>query len=369
MKLMSYLSGGILGAVLTPSLVMADVGAVYTLDNATSGNHVLAYERGRDGTLKPSGVFATGGQGTGTGLGNQGALVLSRSARWLFAVNAGSHELSVFAVREDGLELTDKHDSGGLRPVSVTQHGHLVYVLNAGGGAGGEDNISGFIFNDGKLTPLANSTRALSAGNTGPAQIQFGHDGEVLVVTEKATNLIDTFVVDDNGLTGARRGIASAGPTPFGFAFGRNDSLLVSEAAGGAADASSVSSYELSDNGGLRRISPSVPTTETAACWVVVTRDGRFAYVSNTGSGSISAYRVDRGNGRLALRDADGRTGVTGDGSGPIDLALTKNSRFLYSLNSRTGSISGFQVANDGGLEPIPGVAGLPAGANGLVAR
>ena len=295
--------------------------------------------------------------------------MLSRSAQWLFAVNAGSHELSVFAVHKDGLELTDKLDSGGQRPVSLTQHGHLIYVLNAGGSVGGEDNISGFLFNDGKLAPLPNSTRALSAGNTGPAEVQFSHDGDVLVVTEKATNLIDTFVVDDNGLTGARRSIASAGATPFGFAFGRNDSLLVSEAAGGVADASSVSSYELSDNGGLRRISPSVPTTETAACWVVVTRNGRYAYTSNTGSGSISAYRIHRENSRLALRDPDGRTGVTGDNSGPIDLALSTDSHFLYSLNSRTGSISGFQVANDGGLETIPGVAGLPAGANGLVAR
>jgi 6-phosphogluconolactonase (cycloisomerase 2 family) len=219
------------------------------------------------------------------------------------------------------------------------------------------------------LFPLPNSTRALSAANTGPAQIEFSRDGEVLVVTEKATNLIDTFVLDDYGRPGARQGIASAGQTPFGFAFDRNGTLLVSEAAGGAPDGSSVSSYELSEEGGLRRISPAVPTTETAACWVVVTRNGGFAYTSNTGSGSISAYRVDRGSGRLALRDADGRTGVTGDGSGPIDMALTRNSRFLYSLNSGNGSIGGFQVSEDGGLQTIPGVAGLPAGSNGLVAR
>lgn len=63
MKLMSYLSGGILGAVLTPGLVMADVGAVYTLDNAVAGNHVLAYERSRDGTLKAQRYIRDGRSG------------------------------------------------------------------------------------------------------------------------------------------------------------------------------------------------------------------------------------------------------------------------------------------------------------------
>jgi 6-phosphogluconolactonase len=142
--------------------------------------------------------------------------------------------------------------------------------------------------------------------------------------------------------------------------------LIVSEAFGGAVNASAVSSYELADDGSLEVISPSVPTTETAACWIVVTRNRHFAYASNTGSGTLSGYRVSR-DGGLSLLDPDGVTAVTGPG--PIDMALSVNSRFLYSLNSGDGTISAFRVNHDGSLSPLPGVTGLPSGANGLAVR
>lgn len=71
-------------------------------------------------------------------------------------------------------------------------------------------------------------------------------------------------------------------------------------------------------------------------------------------------------DGELSLLDANGRTGVSGPG--PIDMALSRNSRFLYSLNSGDGTISGFRVRADGSLTPIGGVTGLPDGANGLAA-
>ena len=36
--------------------------------------------------------------------------------------------------------------------------------------------------------------------------------------------------------------------------------------------------------GALHLVSPSVPTGQTAACWIVVTKDGKYAYTTNTGS-------------------------------------------------------------------------------------
>ncbi len=44
-------------------------GAVYTMSNATTGNRILVFERATNGSLKPSGSVATGGSGTGAGLG------------------------------------------------------------------------------------------------------------------------------------------------------------------------------------------------------------------------------------------------------------------------------------------------------------
>jgi 6-phosphogluconolactonase len=186
------------------------------------------------------------------------------------------------------------------------------------------------------------------------------------VVTEKDTNLISTYAVDaDTGLASGPNPQPSAGMTPFGFAFDRRGHLIVSEAFGGAADASAVSSYAV-DDGIIDAISASVATTETAACWIVVTKNGRFAYTTNTGSASISGYGIGR-DGSLTLLDADGVTGQTGPG--PIDMALARSSRLLYSLNSGDGTISGFRVRANGSLTPIGGASGLPTFANGLAAR
>jgi 6-phosphogluconolactonase len=339
-------------------------GAVYTMTNAADGNRVLIFDRLRDGRLSFARAVRTGGIGTGAGLGNQGGLTLSLNERWLLVVNAGSDSISVLQIHRHGLRLVEHQPSGGSRPVSVTEHRGLVYVLNHG-----SDTITGFRLRpDGRLRPIDDSTRSLSGTGTDPAQIGFTRDGDALVVTEKATNVISTFEVDREGRPGNAGVHPSSGQTPFGFATGRRDQLFVSEAFGGAADASALSSYEIDRQGRLGLISGSVGTNQTAACWVVLTPNGRYAYVTNTGSGSVSGYAIDF-DGRIALLDEDGRTGVTGDGSTPIDLAITDDGAVLYTLNSGNGTIGVFRIRHDGSLRPLPFVTGLPSGLNGLAVR
>ena len=128
--------------------------------------------------------------------------------------------------------MIDVVDSGGVRPISLTVHEDLLYVLNEGG----TPNITGFtIGDDGTLTPLAGSTQPL-IGGTGadPAEVSFNSDGTLLVVTEKLGNRLDTYIVDQNGLPSAPIDNASSGMTPFGFSFNNDDFLIVSEAFGGA---------------------------------------------------------------------------------------------------------------------------------------
>jgi 6-phosphogluconolactonase (cycloisomerase 2 family) len=343
------------------------VGAVYTMTNAADGNEIAIFTRAADGTLTPAGTIPTDGLGSGGGLGNQGALVLSESNRFLFAVNAGSNEISVFRVlRPQGLRLVNVVPSGGEMPISLTVHRRLLYVLNEGGGG----NITGFrIRANGQLTPISNSTRPLSGTEVDAAQIQLSPDGDLLVVTEKNTNLLATYTVGADGRASGPTLETSAGETPFGFAFGGRNRLYVSEAFGGAVDGSAISSYGVADDGDLNALDPSVGTTETAACWVVVTGNNRFVYTANTGSGSISGYRIAP-DGNIRLLDDDGRTGVTGDGSSPIDLALGGNGRrFLYVLLAGTDSIAAFRIEANGSLAPLAGVEGLPDGANGLAAH
>ncbi len=338
-------------------------GAVFTATNAADGNEILMFKRTAKGQLDEVGRFSTGGLGTGAGLGNQGGVVLSDDNRWLFVVNAGSNEVSVFKVNRKGLRLVDVEPSGGEKPVSLAMDGHLLYVLNAG-----SDSISGFnIDEQGDLSPLANSTRSLSGAGSAPAQISFTPWGDALVVTEKASNLISVFLVNEAGIPGEAVLNASAGITPFGFDFDRRGHLLVSEAAGGAAGASSVSSYQIDSEGYLQVISAAVPSAQSAACWLLVAKHSRIAYTTNTGSGTLSAYNIKR-DGSIALTQADGVAAHTVPGSRPIDMAQSNNGRFVYALSATGASISIFHVNHRGGLTAVSSVEGLAEGLNGLAA-
>ena len=347
-------------------------GAVYVLTNQVE-NAIAVFRRTPDGHLTAAGEFSTGGAGSPVAippdpptdpLASQGALVFGPGNQFLFAVNAGSNQISVLRVRRSGLDLVDIVDSGGVRPISLTVHEDLLYVLNEGG----TPNITGFtIGDDGTLTPLAGSTQPL-IGGTGadPAQVNFNSDGTLLVVTEKLGNRLDTYIVDANGLPSAPIDNASNGMTPFGFSFNNDDFLIVSEAFGGAPNQSAVSSYSTDPAGVLNVISGSIPNSQTAACWVVIPNNGTLAIVSNTGSGTISTYDID-GEGMLTL--ANPVAADLGPNSAPRDMALSVNGRLLFVQTEGGVSVAVFRLEANGSLTPIDTVDGLPFGAQGIAAK
>src|SRR6266568_955633 len=187
------------GRVIAPASAQGVVGSVYIMSNSASGNQVIVYNRAPDGTLTWKANYATNGLGiNGLTGSNQGGLVLSEDGRWLIVVNAGSNDISVFSVNQKGLNLTDKASSQGTMPISATVHGNVVYVLNTGGSES-TGNIAGFHLNHGQLSAISGSVQPLS-GVTAPAQISFNPTGTVLVVTEKSTSKIDTFLVNSEGV-------------------------------------------------------------------------------------------------------------------------------------------------------------------------
>ena len=364
--MISNLAGRAMAATLLSASLAGTSSAtavtLYTQTNSTSGNQVQLYSTSPDGNPTLTAQVATGGLGSGAGLGSQGSLALSGDHRFLFVVNAGSSEVSSLEVgQRGGLTLVDRVSSGGVTPISLTTHDHLLYVLNAGGSG----NIAGFWIGDGgHLKAIAGSSQPLSSSAAGPAQIGFDRDGDRLVVTEKATNRIVIYPVRD-GKAGSPQVHASHGKTPFGFAFDRHDDLLVSEASGSQANAAALSSYDF-DDGALSLMSGSIPSEQTAACWVVTARHSRFAYVTNTGSGTVTGYSVAR-DGKLTRLTDDGITGTTG--GGPTDAATDWDGDTLYVLSPSIGAIVTFHVLPDGSLTLLGGAPGAAAAAAGLIAR
>jgi 6-phosphogluconolactonase (cycloisomerase 2 family) len=347
-------------------------GAVYVMTNQVP-NAVQVFHRAANGILTPGGAFLTGGSGAPTGnpfgnpndpLASQNSVVLSRDHHLLFVVNAGSNEISVFAVEKNGLDLRDKVPSGGQLPISLTIHDDLLYVLNGGL----TPNITGFHLGpDGKLTPLAGSTRPLSGGAAAnPAEVSFTPDGDVLIVTEKNTNLFDTYTVGEDGLASGPASQNSVGIEPFGFDFARQNVLVDSETMQGAPEMGAASSYRISDSGGLDVVSPSVRDFQTAPCWVVITRNHRFAFTTNTASGSVSSYRV-ASDGALTLLSS--LAAAPGPVSFPIDMALSSESRYLYLIANGIHKVFGYRVEPNGSLVLVTTAGGLPPASQGIAAR
>jgi 6-phosphogluconolactonase len=234
-------------------------------------------------------------------------------------------------------------------------HGNFLYVVNSG-----SSNISGYtIDGHGTLTPIPGSVQQLSTANAGPAQIAFTPAGDKLIVTEKSNNKITDFPVSNSGLSSPGTSVNSAGQTPFGFDFAGAGTIVVTEASGGTPQASTVSAYSVFGNTSVT--GGPLATGQTAACWAAVTSNGQYAYVTNTGSNTISSFAVNDNGSIHMINAAEVVTGRT-----PTDITLSSNDFYVYNLNAGSHSISVYKKGGNETLKKIEEVPNLPLHAVGL---
>ncbi len=349
-------------------------GAVFAMTNATEGNEIVTYARASDGTLtRLNNVEKTRGLGQGVDTDTQGPLRLSEDNRFLYAVNPGSDNISVFAVNGTRLRFLQIIPAGD-QPLSLTIHGNLLYSLD---GSVAGNGIRGFrIAADGTLTELPDSFRMLSSPIAVPGDIEFSPDGRTILVTHKTTNVlltpqnaIDAFSIDAHGYASAMPiRNASFGLRPFSLAFRNDGKLVVVESFNAAPNVSAASSYQFNADGTITVISGSIPNGQTDVCWVLITNDGRYVYTANFGSGTISSYSLSPA-GTLTL--LNGAAAFLGAMSQPVDIDLSADGRYLYQLLRGTGAVAAFRIEADGSLTSLGLVTGgLPVadGASGLAA-
>jgi 6-phosphogluconolactonase len=334
-----------LAAQLVPHIYAqaADEHAVFVMTNSVEGNEIIAYSRAANGSLVERNHYATGGRGSGgtiDPLGSQGSLTLSEDRSLLFAVNTSTGDLSVFRVRGANLELAQVASTGGSAPVAVAQHGNLVYVINFAGNS----NVVGFQLDEtGHLIGIPDSIRYLTATNTGPSSLAFSPDGHFLLVTEKITNNIDVFSVESDGSLSQPQVTPDPVPGVFDVVFSPDGAALIVQTGGSRnSSASSVSSYLVQAGGTLSPVTGSVPTLGTFACWVALTPNGQFAYVANSLSSTISGFAIDNSGDVTALPGTVVASLPTG--SFNLDIAVSQDARYVYTLNSGTGTIGIFAV-------------------------
>lgn len=365
------------------------VGNVYAMDNDPVENRLVAYGRYANGRLRLFGSVRTGGVGgndtinpLGDGfdpIGSQDPIVLSEDGRFLYLVNIGTHDISVFYLTRRGLPiLIQRLPSGGFFPSSLAVDGDLLYALNSGGSG----SIAGFrIGDDGRLTPIAESVRDLGlnfaetpVGNDrllAPNDLVFDRLKQRLVmiyagggeetespipdiVPEVTTGEIWSWALDDQGLPAAEPVITvSTGLLPFAIDFTENGIGVVADAISGG-----VSSYAYT-NGGAELVSISGNVTapgQATSCWVRVTKTG-LAFTTNSFSDSISSFRISR-NGAVTLLDETAATGI----GEPVDFDLSPDDQFMYVTTSSEGGVRALRVDQQTGeLESIGTFPGLPS--------
>lgn len=339
---------------------------VFVQTDNTAGNQIVAYDQAANGSLTQAGVYSTGGLGgvlTGSvvdHLASQGSLAYDREDGLLYAVNAGSNTISVFAVFGDHLALRQVISSGGSFPVSVAVDRGLVYVLNAEEGG----SVQGYVVSSGRLIAIPGSSRALGLNPTEtpqfthtPGQVAFSPNGSQLIVTTKANGSdIDVFGVSPFGrLSKAPVVNSEPGAVPFAVTFDQQGQLVVAEAG-----TNSLASFALNQNGTVSQLD-SVETGQEATCWVA--RAGRHFYVSNAASASLSDFQSGEGGQLLTL------LGNTETDAGTVDAAVSGQSRFLYVQGGGAGVVDEFAIGTQGALTKVGSVTVPGAvGGEGIVA-
>jgi 6-phosphogluconolactonase len=341
---------------------------VFVMTNDVEKNEVLVYQRLFDGGLTLKGHFATGGRGSGgttDPLQSQGSLILSQDHALLFAINSGSGTISSFHL-VDGLPvLVDQEISGGSEPVAVAERNGIVYVLNAGG------NGAIVVFRTdvlGRLHEITDSTVHLTATHSGGSSISVSPDGRTLAVIEKVPNNIDTLAIHSDGTLGAIVINHSVTPGVFSAVFAPSGKLIVSENQPGGMDNSSISSYTLNADGTITAITQSLRTLGDGNCWNVITPNGKWVYVDNSATGSVSGFSVGS-NGTLTPI-AGTILGIDPSGAINLDMAVSGDGKYLYTINSGEGSVSIYSINAAGTLNSLGAIDGLPktVGFNGIAA-
>jgi 6-phosphogluconolactonase (cycloisomerase 2 family) len=359
-------------------------GKLYSQTNGLSGNQIVVFDRYADGSLKKAQLVSTGGKGGAQEqpgcsamcpqLDTDSEVVATPDGSLVFAVNAGSNTISAFRPMTNGLKLVDQVPSEGAFPFSLTTHGKELYVLNTD-----SRSIAGFTFSSsGMLTPIAGSVQPLTSDAMPGLSRQIGFDqtGKVLVVTLLEPAELDTFVVGAGGAAGPASETPSTATLPFGFAFDKQDQLVLSQAVSMTMPGNTAT-YSVSTSTGALTPIDTVGSNGAAPCWAVVIPGQRFVFVVNTGDGAPSGATVTTYS--LSPSGALTFVGLSPPISGELlktDEYVTRDGRYLYVIGHQGSHTEGatdsyideYKIATNGTLKFIGATpsAGLAVGLDGL---
>ncbi|WDF35639.1 lactonase family protein [Streptomyces sp. T12] len=289
------------------------------------------------------------GTGTISGVGDPSYLALHPNGRTLYAVDE-REDGAVTAVRLADRKVLGSRSTGGAAPCHLSVHPSGRWLLSANYGTGSVAvhpiDPSGAL---GERTDLVtHSSPAPGPGQEGPHAHQFitSPDGGHVLAVDLGTDTVYTYRLDRKAgtLTEVARAQTEpgAGPRHLTFHPGGRYAYLANEVDNTVA----VCAY---DPGTGRLTVGAEQSTGTGSgtsypAQIVVTPNGRYAYLANRGHNSLARYAVEADGARLRLL---GTVPVSGDF--PRQIALSPDGSLLFAANQRSSTVSVFHVDEGSG--------------------
>ncbi|MEW2619039.1 lactonase family protein [Streptomyces sp. NPDC048106] len=294
------------------------------------------------------------GSGTLTGVPDPSYLTVHPDGRTLYAVDE-RQDGGVTAVRLGDRRVLGTRSTGGAGPCHLSVHPSGRWLLSANYGSGSVAvhpiDASGAL---GERTALVTHTSPPPGpGQEGPHAHQFlaGPDGRHLLAVDLGTDTVYTYrlhatkgTLTEVGRAHTRSG---AGPRHLTFHPGGRHAYLANE----VDDTVVVCAYDPATG----RLTIGEPQSTGASgdvtnypAQLLVTANGRYAFLANRGDNSLARYAVEAGGAGLRLL---GTVPVRGDF--PRQIAFSPDGRLLFAANQRSGTVTVFHVdADRGELRP-----------------
>lgn len=238
----------------------------------------------------------------------------------------------------------------------------IVYVTNSG-----SNDVFGYTINPstGGLAAIPGSP---FANVSAPSAVVVSSNGFFAYAASRQANNVTVFRVGTNGALMLRESTptspnpVSVGTAPRALAVSQDSRFLYVANSG----SDSVTVFSIGTAGVLTRVPPTPANPNPVAAGgsgpiaLATSPPGRFVYVANGTSNTVTAFQVETSGLLTQVAPAGpGTNPISASGTGPTALAMSSNGQFLYVTNGASNTVTAFQVATSGLLTLVP-----PTGSN-----
>ena len=325
----------------------------YVASNITESgeNSVLAIPYGPDMKAQEISQCSTGGSGAtqlmapGVVDGNDQVIVNPENTL-LFAVNQGSDSIAVFKIESNGgLDPVEgsPFPSMGKAPSSLGLSNDTLVVANKARDGVREleeetPNYTTFtVADDGKLTPVPGSSIP-SEPTFAPTAAVVPDSGGVAFGLEDG-GPIRGFSIDDSGVLKQAEGspfaapdeaYAAGTPAPKKFALGVRAHPTEPLVYMALPTSPGLAVFSYDETGQLTFVKAVQTVGAFLPCWIQITKDGRWLYVSSAGTNNITAFDIENPRDPVQIQDLPFM-----EPGNAWNLQLDPNDEFLFAISPR----------------------------------